>query len=177
MYIHVYTPNQVTVEPPVKDTLNKGHLCIKDTLQYTNLHVYIVFSSERGQPLYNAGRQNDPSQYVHYLEVPLYFIAFLRAGEAYQFNMYGVPLQFTAIQLCDALLGLFPCRQGHIPKPGLGMCLGYDFGGEHLTMLYMHVNTAELSQYTYNSHPIRLQEEINSTERTQGIEVTDLAHV
>ena len=36
-----------TVEPLIKDTLNKGHLCIKDTFRYTNL-----FTSERGQALY-----------------------------------------------------------------------------------------------------------------------------
>ena len=28
---------QYTVEPLIKDTLNKGHLCIKDTFQCTNL--------------------------------------------------------------------------------------------------------------------------------------------
>ena len=27
-----------TVEPLIKDTLNKGHLCIKDTSQCTNLY-------------------------------------------------------------------------------------------------------------------------------------------
>ena len=29
-----------TVEPLIKDTLNKGHLCIKDTFQCTNLCTY-----------------------------------------------------------------------------------------------------------------------------------------
>ena len=27
-----------TVEPLIKDTLNKGHLCIKDIFRYTNLY-------------------------------------------------------------------------------------------------------------------------------------------
>ena len=36
--------------------------------------MYIV-TSERGQPLYNG--QNDPSQCVHYLEVPLYMFSVL----------------------------------------------------------------------------------------------------
>ena len=31
-----------------KDTLNKGHLCMKDTFQCTNQY---IFASERGQPL------------------------------------------------------------------------------------------------------------------------------
>ena len=58
-----------TVEPLlIKDTLNKGHLCIKDTFQCTNLYSgNTFFASERGQPLYNG--QNDPSQCV---DVPLY---------------------------------------------------------------------------------------------------------
>ena len=30
--------NSATVEPLIKDTLNKGHLCIKDTFRYTNLY-------------------------------------------------------------------------------------------------------------------------------------------
>ena len=50
----------------IKDTLNKGHLYIKDqpiSWQY-------IFASERGQPLYNG--QNDPSQCVRYSEVSLY---------------------------------------------------------------------------------------------------------
>ena len=31
-------PVWVNVEPLIKDTLNKGHLCIKDTFQCTNLY-------------------------------------------------------------------------------------------------------------------------------------------
>ena len=59
------------MEPLIKDTLNKGHLCIKDTFQCTNLYSgNTFFASERGQPLYNG--QNDASQCVRYLEVPLY---------------------------------------------------------------------------------------------------------
>ena len=60
-----------TEEPPIKDTPNNGHntnnLHLKDTL-----HVYVVhfLSPKRGQPLYNG--QNDLSQHVRYLEVPLY---------------------------------------------------------------------------------------------------------
>ena len=49
-----------TVEPLIKDTLNKGHLCIKGTFQCI---VVIHFTSERGKPLYNG--QND-------LSLPLY---------------------------------------------------------------------------------------------------------
>ena len=30
--------SEYTVEPLIKDTLNKGHLCIKDTFQCTNLY-------------------------------------------------------------------------------------------------------------------------------------------
>ena len=36
---HTYIVNKIQdtfkVEPLIKDTLNKGHLCIKDTFQYT----------------------------------------------------------------------------------------------------------------------------------------------
>ena len=45
---------------PIKDTLSKGHLCIKDTFQCTNL--YSGNTSKRGQTLCN--RQNDLSQCV-----------------------------------------------------------------------------------------------------------------
>ena len=36
MHANVYSV--YTVEPLIKDTLNKGHLCIKDTFRYTNLY-------------------------------------------------------------------------------------------------------------------------------------------
>ena len=32
------SPTVNTVEPLIKDTLNKGHLCIKDTFRCTNLY-------------------------------------------------------------------------------------------------------------------------------------------
>ena len=35
---HMYMYIAFTVEPLIKDTLNKGHLCIKDTFQCTNLY-------------------------------------------------------------------------------------------------------------------------------------------
>ena len=44
---YMYT---TTVEP--QDTLNRGHLCKKDTFQCTNLQQYIF--SETGQPLCNG---------------------------------------------------------------------------------------------------------------------------
>ena len=47
-----------TVEPLIKDTLNKGHLCIKTLSNAPTYIVAIHFTSERGQPLYNG--QNDP---------------------------------------------------------------------------------------------------------------------
>ena len=50
-----------TVEPLIKDTLIKGHLCIKDTIRCTNLSsVHVVFSSIRGQPLCNGPSQRGP---------------------------------------------------------------------------------------------------------------------
>ena len=58
--------NVTIVEPLIKDTLNKGHLCLKDTLQYI---VAIHFTSERGQHLYNGRKL---MICVRYLEVPLY---------------------------------------------------------------------------------------------------------
>ena len=36
VYTYMYMHN--TVEPLMKDTLNKGHICIKDTFKYTNLY-------------------------------------------------------------------------------------------------------------------------------------------
>ena len=51
----------------MKDTLNKGHLCIKDTFQCTNLYCGNTFASKRGQPLYSGQEQR-----FRYLELPLY---------------------------------------------------------------------------------------------------------
>ena len=44
-----------TVEPLIKDTLNKGHLCIKDTFPCTNLYSDALL--KRGQPLYNDSNE------------------------------------------------------------------------------------------------------------------------
>ena len=39
LYVCEYSSSRgATVEPLIKDTLNKGHLCIKDTFQCTNLY-------------------------------------------------------------------------------------------------------------------------------------------
>ena len=58
--------NIYTVEPLIKDTLNKGHLRIKDTFLCTNLY--------SGSPKEDNLSINDPSQSVLCLGVPLYYI-------------------------------------------------------------------------------------------------------
>ena len=80
--------------PLTKETPNKGHntnLHIKDTSQCTKnelaysgintctvclfaliFFMYVHVHPKTGQPLYNG--QNDSSQHVRYLEVPLYFM-------------------------------------------------------------------------------------------------------
>ena len=61
-----------TVEPLIKDTLNKGHLPIKDTFELYNGN-----TSERGQPLYN-GQNDRPNVSV----IPLYYNLMRRASFA-----------------------------------------------------------------------------------------------
>ena len=69
-----YKPQQYTVEPPLKETPNKGNLsimnritCPKASLSYsTNTFI----TSEERKPLYNE--QNNLSQKLRYSEVPLY---------------------------------------------------------------------------------------------------------
>ena len=62
----------VTVEPPIKDTLNKGHSTNnKNTFDASIINLSIVLMPLKGgQPLYNG--QNDSPQCVCYLEVTLY---------------------------------------------------------------------------------------------------------
>ena len=52
-------------------TSDKGHLCIKDTFRCTNLYSGNTFLPLKEDNL-SIMEQNDPSQCVHYLEVPLY---------------------------------------------------------------------------------------------------------
>ena len=56
------------MEPPIKDTPNKGHLC-------TNLYSGNTFLPLKEKNLYNG--QNDPS---HYLEVPLHMFSLITLG-------------------------------------------------------------------------------------------------
>ena len=59
------------MEPLIKDTLDKGHLGIKDIFQCTNLYGDNIFSSLKEDNLSMMDKM-DLSECVHYLEVPLY---------------------------------------------------------------------------------------------------------
>ena len=64
------------VEPPLKETPNKGNLRIKDKIRSTKTSLSYsantFITSEERKPLYNE--QNNLSQKLRYSEVPLYSI-------------------------------------------------------------------------------------------------------
>ena len=97
------------MEPPLKETPNKGNLsimnritCRKMSLSYNRANTFIT--SEERKPLYNE--QNNLSQKLRYSEVPLYPLTLCCAAVGY--NSY--------VELIGGAIGVGACaavRQGN----------------------------------------------------------------